>query len=372
MKRLLTTVLLVVLTCGLLAPAEPAAAAEQCFPETGQCISGPIADYWRANGGLAVFGYPISPLRLEQVEMWSGPVQWFERDRLEDHSNEGKGVLAGRLGAQVLEAQERPWQPGTPGPALPECRTFPVTGYTVCPPFITYWEQNGGLARFGYPIGPRTEELLIDPISGIRRPFPVQYFERRRMEEHTEYGDLRVMLGLLGNNVQRHRGCEPADPPYTQLATEVYAEFGCPRWFFPPLVGEIGASQNFENGFMIWVTKIYRRPNQVYAVWNDAGTTRWRQVYEQWNPQEPQPTPETPPAGRLVPERGFGFVWRNYPEIRQALGWATNPEIGISAPVQIMRRGSMFLTGRGTVLLTDQGSYQDGAMQGVGREVPLR
>src|ERR1044071_3102758 len=77
------------------APPANAQAAQRCFPETGQCISGPIRSYWEQNGGLPVFGYAIGPEQVETIEgRWSGPVQWFERDRLEDHANEGFGVLA--------------------------------------------------------------------------------------------------------------------------------------------------------------------------------------------------------------------------------------------------------------------------------------
>jgi predicted alpha/beta hydrolase len=76
-------------------PAHPTSAAprQRCFAETGYCVSGPILTYWQGNGGLSVFGYPISSLNIEAVENWSGPVQWFERDRLEDHGQDG--VLAG-------------------------------------------------------------------------------------------------------------------------------------------------------------------------------------------------------------------------------------------------------------------------------------
>jgi hypothetical protein len=43
-------------------PAAPTAAqtGERCFDETGYCISGVILDYWESNGGLPVFGYPIT------------------------------------------------------------------------------------------------------------------------------------------------------------------------------------------------------------------------------------------------------------------------------------------------------------------------
>lgn len=164
----------------------------QCFDTTGYCVSDPILAYWEKNGGLAVFGYPISPLQTATIEgAWTGPVQWFERDRLEDHGSDG--VLAGRLGALVLEQQGRAWVHGAEGERA-GCQLFPVTGYSVCEPFLSYWQNNGGLARFGYPITGR----IVESNEGWSGP--VQYFERRRMEWHTENAGsaYEVLLGRLG------------------------------------------------------------------------------------------------------------------------------------------------------------------------------
>ena len=58
---------------------------ERCFAETGYCISGRIREFWEQNGGLRVFGYPITPLQTETIEGRSLQVQWFERARLELH-----------------------------------------------------------------------------------------------------------------------------------------------------------------------------------------------------------------------------------------------------------------------------------------------
>jgi hypothetical protein len=168
---------------------------ERCFAETGYCISGPIRAYWEQNGGLPVFGYPITEQRMETVEDRTIPVQWFERDRLEIQ-NDGT-VTAGRLGAQVLEMQWRPWVPGNEAPINSlECRYFPQTGYNVCGWISGYWERNGGLERFGYPITSAMEETIEG------QTYYVQYFERRRMELHQQpSGHTNVLLGLLGNAV---------------------------------------------------------------------------------------------------------------------------------------------------------------------------
>jgi hypothetical protein len=173
--------------------------AQRCFPQTGFCISGSIRDYWERNGGLPVFGYPIGDVHVETVEgTWTGPVQWFERDRLEDHANEGHGVLAGRLGAlRFGQIYGTDWQqlPGDSA-AMPGCRFFRETQFNLCEPFLSYWQRNGGLARFGYPITRQRQENIEG------RAYTVQYFERRRMEYHPENAaPYNVLLGLLGREV---------------------------------------------------------------------------------------------------------------------------------------------------------------------------
>ena len=71
----------------LLAVLVPTAHAQdqRCFPETGQCISGRIREYWEQNGGLPVFGFPTTDQHEEQIEGKPFQVQWFERNRLELH-----------------------------------------------------------------------------------------------------------------------------------------------------------------------------------------------------------------------------------------------------------------------------------------------
>ncbi len=193
-----------------LPPAPPPPATDQrCFPETGQCISGPIRSYWERNGGLPVFGYPITPQRVEMVENRTLQVQWFERDRLEIQAD--GLVTAGRLGVERLEQLGTPWVQGTLSGSAPPCIDFPQTGYQVCnPAFAAYWRANGGLERFGYPV---TGEFQTE-LEG--RVYTVQYFERRRFELHPEVGPNVVLLGLLGREVldSRSGGGPPiAAPP---------------------------------------------------------------------------------------------------------------------------------------------------------------
>ena len=81
---------------------------------------------------------------------------------------------------------------------------FPQTGHTLRGAFARYWQQNGNLAIYGYPLSEAFEE--VNPDDG--QSYIVQYFERNRFEEHPELAGTRyeVLLGLLGNEVLRARG----------------------------------------------------------------------------------------------------------------------------------------------------------------------
>ena len=199
--------LLIALALLLPTLATPAAAQtdQRCFPETGQCIAGPIRMYWERNGGLPVFGFPITAQGQELVEGQPLQVQWFQRDRLEIQAS-GQ-VTAGRLGVERLEQMGTPWQQGPGGAAGAGCAAFVETGYQVCGTFAQYWRQNGGLERFGLPV---TGEFTAT-LEG--QPYTVQYFERRRFELHPEVGPNAVLLGLLGSEVLTNRSLTPMPPP---------------------------------------------------------------------------------------------------------------------------------------------------------------
>jgi hypothetical protein len=207
MARLLLLLAFAALLTVAVAPAA-AQSDQRCFAETGYCIAGPIRLYWERNGGLAVFGFPITVQAEETVEGRQLQVQWFERDRLEIQPD--GTVTAGRLGVERLEQLGTPWQPGPGAPAGPGCIAFPETGHQICGGFAADWQQNGGLARFGLPVtGEFTTEL-----EGTL--YTVQYFERRRFELH---GGGAVLLGLLGREIASAQGSSLPPPPVVPLPT---------------------------------------------------------------------------------------------------------------------------------------------------------
>ena len=150
------------------------------FKDTGFYVLAPFAAYWMQNGGLAIFGLPISAA----AEQNGRTIQWFERARFERASN-SQQVQLGLLGNE-LHAVDPPLN----GPPPDDRLFFPQTGHSIGGAFRAYWEARGGLAIFGLPL---TEEIT----EGGRR---VQWFERVRFEYNPQGAGTpnEVVLGQLG------------------------------------------------------------------------------------------------------------------------------------------------------------------------------
>ncbi len=193
-------------------PVQAQASGVRCFDETGFCVAGRLAEFWAAQGGLPVFGLPISPLREIQREGRGLQVQWFERARLELHPDQAPpfDVLIGRIGVESLAAQSRDWQNLPAQEPEPGCRYFGETGRNVCGPILAAWQVRGlefdrragssdaeSLALWGLPISPLQAEQLADG-----RSYQVQWFERARFELHPENPPAyQVLTGLLGRDL---------------------------------------------------------------------------------------------------------------------------------------------------------------------------
>ncbi|HEX9373232.1 MAG TPA: S8 family serine peptidase, partial [Roseiflexaceae bacterium] len=171
------------------------------FPETGHTLRGTFLGYWRANGGLPIFGYPTSEEFVERGEDGRDyTVQYFERHRFELHPENRApyNVLLSRLGDAILQQSGRSWFAFPKGEARPGCQFFPETGHSLCEPFLSYWRSNGleldgrrgktaaeSLALFGQPISEAQVETLSDG-----QQYIVQWFERARFESHGDQGVL--------------------------------------------------------------------------------------------------------------------------------------------------------------------------------------
>jgi hypothetical protein len=195
-------------------PGPTGAPDERCFEETGYCMSGRIREYWEQNGGLSVFGLPITPQRAETIEGSELQVQWFERNRLELHPENDPpyDVLLGLLGLDALELAGRNWQDFEKTGNQDGCLYFEDTGQSICGEFLVAWRANGldldldgisgeddneSLALFGMPVSPPQTETIEG------QQFTVQWFQRARFELHPENDPpYNVLFGLLGNSVR--------------------------------------------------------------------------------------------------------------------------------------------------------------------------
>lgn len=74
------------------------------FPATGHSLGGGFYTYWQQNGGLALFGLPLS----EEFKENGLTVQWFERARFEYHPElvgTGKAIQLSHLGSIAYGSQ---------------------------------------------------------------------------------------------------------------------------------------------------------------------------------------------------------------------------------------------------------------------------
>jgi hypothetical protein len=73
----------------------------QYFDETGFTVGGGFLQFWKSQGGLTIFGYPIT----EEFTEKGHTVQYFERARFEHHPNTNPtlwDVMLGRVGAELI------------------------------------------------------------------------------------------------------------------------------------------------------------------------------------------------------------------------------------------------------------------------------
>lgn len=195
------------------------------FSQTGHHLSNRsgFLDFWRANGQMLIFGYPISEEIVENGQI----VQYFERARFEYYpelAGTSEQVQLGLIGREVAAGRDFAGIPDPQNGYL----YFPETQHTLWGEFRGYWERRGGLSIFGYPISEEIEE----------NGRIVQYFERARFEYHPEdmapfyrtmeqYNGItlntlhEVMLSDIGRQVAQERGIQTA--PVGQLE-------GVPEW----------------------------------------------------------------------------------------------------------------------------------------------
>lgn len=99
------------------------------------------------------------------------------------------------------------------------------------------------------------------------------------------------------------------------------------------------AIQRFDNGVMIWV----QATGRIYALLNDG---RWFSYADAFREGDAEFDPAfSPPSGREQPMRGFGKVWREHVELRDAIGWALAKEEPATAVRLPFERGEALRVG---------------------------
>jgi hypothetical protein len=248
---------MLLLLAGVLPLARPAHAQDKvCFPQTNQCIEGRFLEYWRQNGGLPVFGYPVSPARQE-LNRDTGKTyltQWFERNRFEYHPTNPAPykVLLGLLGNEMR---------GGAGPVTPNC------GAQTIPELRRHYAEAVAPVRtlLGCP-GPVMRDVQAAE----------QFFERGSMVYHAPtspkvpVGQIYVVFGgtparylsttdTWAEGVPETAGLTP--PPGLREPKRgfglVWRETPGVRdrlgWATRPERAERATLQFFQNGLMVWL-----------------------------------------------------------------------------------------------------------------------
>lgn len=143
---ILMAVGVVVAGIGLLATRRDGFLSMRYFPETGHVVREPFLSFFEEQGGLALFGFPITDAYTTPEGVL---VQTFQRAQMQLTVRGVELTPIGRLLHLGDEGQ----------------------GFTVTPPFRDFYEAHGGASFFGSPLGQAREE------NGIL----IQDFERARL-----------------------------------------------------------------------------------------------------------------------------------------------------------------------------------------------
>jgi lipoprotein-anchoring transpeptidase ErfK/SrfK len=185
---------------------------------TGHYMQGEFLSFWRHNGGVETFGYPIT----SEFEEDGMVVQYFERAVFEWHPDaEGHRVQLRLIGVDKRDDHFRkmPFEPVEEHEGS-HLRYFPQTGFVTAHGFLDYWEANGGVEVFGYPISREFHE------NGKR----VQYFERAVFEWHPDNPpDWQVTVQRIGAETARNAGVDRSPRDFAGNVPE----YDPTLWFVP-------------------------------------------------------------------------------------------------------------------------------------------
>jgi hypothetical protein len=168
------------------APAAPSPGARY-FPATHHNLVDPLRAFWLRYGGVDTFGYPHTEPFIEDAHL----VQYTDRALLE--LVDGRVVLA-PLGRWLTAG--RRFSRVAPFASTATRRYFARTGHSLSGGFLTYWKNHNGPVVLGAPI---SEVVVEGNGDGSGRRYPLQWFEKGRLEYHPEAAHTRYAFefGLL-------------------------------------------------------------------------------------------------------------------------------------------------------------------------------
>ncbi|MBA3946848.1 MAG: hypothetical protein H0X37_20080 [Herpetosiphonaceae bacterium] len=138
---------------------------------------------WRPTGVAAMDVLTITDGQLFYIGLPMGPL------------NDAKTQIAALAGPAHAPDQ----------PTSLEPRCFVETNLCIRDRFLAYWEQNGGLAVFGYPTTAARAEVNRD----TGTTYLTQWFERARFEWHKDRAaPYDVQLGRVGDDLLLKRGID--------------------------------------------------------------------------------------------------------------------------------------------------------------------
>jgi hypothetical protein len=181
------------------APLSTNSSGSVYYRQTGHSIKDTFLNYWLMNGGVELYGYPIT----EELNESGVPVQYFERARFEYRPTSTRPwkVELTQLGRTITEGRDFPRVDSTSA----DRTLYSATGHSLGGAFRTYWSNKGGLAIFGYPI---SEELQENGKT-------VQYFERARMELVSG----KVQLAHIGREALQKQTAQGLAPDMSNAAS---------------------------------------------------------------------------------------------------------------------------------------------------------
>ncbi len=199
-RSLACAILFVTLLLGW-SPIPAQGEGQRYYPETGHWVTGDfLTAYLSTKDPIKLYGYPITDAFINQTT--GRTVQYFQRAYFELHPES-----APELRVQLSRLGEIMYGKYGKGPELPipdnfpACKMISETNKQICYAFLDFFETNGGIAQFGYPIS------NIE----IHKGRMVQFFQRSLFEWHPEMpAGQRVVLAELGRMYFNERDEDPA------------------------------------------------------------------------------------------------------------------------------------------------------------------